>query len=69
MRIFAENEKFCTAIVSEFVCTDPLIQKRCLKSLNDTVVNFAGTDRNGNCVSVTDGDGYSLLIFHYHAAL
>jgi len=37
-----------------------------MSQINDTAVNFAGTDGDGNCVSVTDGDG---LIFHYLAAL
>ena len=40
--------KFCTAIFLSLCVTD-------------TAVNFADTDGDGNCVSVTDGDGSQVL--------
>jgi len=32
-----------------------------MSQITDTAVNFAGTDGDGNCVSVTDGDGSQVL--------
>jgi len=32
-----------------------------MSQITDTVVNFTGTDGDGNCVSVTDGDGRRVL--------
>ena len=33
-----------------------------MSEITDTVVNFAGTDGDGNCVSVMDGDGSQVLL-------
>jgi len=32
-----------------------------MSQITDTAVNFEGTDGDGNCVSVTDGDGSQVL--------